>query len=259
MSRSSSSVLTVGIVALVLGASLVGTGVVLGDAGIGDQTRRLGGSEAGSSGRTITVSASGDAETEPDKAIVRVSVEATADDPTVARQRVATNASSMRRALVDLGLDEGAIRTVDFDIYEDRLRPPEPDARPRTTYRARHSFAIEVSDIDQVGAVIDTAVDRGATSVHGVEFTLSAEARGELQREALGEAMSNARDQADALAGSAGLTITDVRTARTGSTSGPRPVPMLASGDGGSAGGTSIDSGPVTVAATVTVSYNASA
>ena len=257
MALPTRSTLTVGVVALVLGAALVGAGVVLAGGGNGTGPSKMNPATDGPGGKSITVSASGEAGAEPDRALVRVSVEATADDPTVARQRVAENVSSMREALLDLGLAEDAIRTTGFDIYEDRVRPSEPGAEPETTYRARHSFVVEVADTARVGEVIDTAVDGGATSVHGVEFTLASETRDRLRGEAIQSAMTNAREQADVVAASADLSIVDVRSASTGSVGGPGPVVRMeaAAGDGG--GGTELESGPVTVTATVTVTYNA--
>ena len=255
MSEISRSALAVGIVALLLGAALVGAGVVLGE-GAPAGSLQSGSGDGDAGGKTVTVSTSGRAEAQPDEAIVRVSVEATADDPTVARQQVAENASSMRQALVDLGLDEAAIRTTGFNIYEDRVRPPEPEDRPETTYRARHSFVIEVDRTDQVGQVIDTAIDSGATSVHGVEFTLSEETRRELRKEAIDEAMGDARMQAEAIAAAGDLSITGVRSAQTGAIDGRRPVLEYAAADGGN-GGTSIESGAVSVTVTISVTYNA--
>lgn len=256
MSEISKSALTIGVVALLVGASLVGVGVVLGETGDGGGAMQLADGDGDTGGKSITVTAGGEAETEPDKAIVRVAVEATADDPTDARQQVADNATAMREALLELGVDEDAIRTTDFDIYEDRVRPPDPEREPETTYRARHSFAVEVEDIGLVGEVIDTAVDNGATRVHGVEFTLAEETRRELREDAIAEAMSDARAQADAIAAGSDLTVTGVHAAQTGSFDGPRPVRELAAADGGD-GGTSIESGSVSVSATVTVTYNA--
>lgn len=250
------SALALAIVALLVGASLVGVGVVLGETNANGGAGHLASADGGAGEKTLTVSASGTAEADPDQAIVRVAVEATSDDPTVARQRVAENASSMREALVGIGVDEGAIRTTNFDIYEDHVRPPDREEPPRTTYRARHRFAVEVRDTERVGQVIDTAVDNGATSVHGVEFTLAEETRRELRDEAIDEAMADARAQADAMATAGGLTVTGVHSARTGSIDGPRPVREMA--DAGGDGGTSIEAGSVSVTATVTVTYNAS-
>lgn len=255
MSGISRAGLIVAVVALLVGASLVAAGVAIGGTDGAPMQRTAG--DQRYRGQTVTVSASGQAEAQPDKAVVRLAIEATADDPTVARQRVAQNATSMREALVGIGVDRDAIRTTGFNIYEDQVRPREPEGRPRTTYRARHSFVVEVSRTDRVGEVIDTAIDNGATSVHGVRFTLSEETRRELRDDAIDEAMSDARAQADAMAAAGGLTVTGVHSARTGVSRGPRPVAEYAAGGGGD-GGTSIEAGDVTVTATVTVTYNAS-
>lgn len=249
MSGSSRSTLTVGLVALVLGGAFVGAGVVLGD-GRAPAT----GSADRLPTNTITVSASGSAEAAPDEAIVHVSVEATAEDPTVAREWVAENASTMRAALRGLGINDSAIRTTRFNIYEDQIRPPREGEQPQTRYRASHRYRIVVHDVDTVGGVIDTAIENGATGVGGVEFTLSEATESRLKRRAIDAAAGKARDRARTLATRANVTITDVAWMSTGDVEVPRTeaVAFAAAGDGG---GTDVESGPVTVTATVTVAY----
>ena len=258
MSRITTPIAVVGIVALLLAATLVGAGLVLGAAGPGTTSRQLAADPGGSNGRTVTVSASGSASAPPDEALVRVSVESAAPDPTVARRRVAANASSLRRAMADLGLPPNTVRTTGYDLYEDRGGRRKPGASGETTYHARHTFAVRVDDVGRVGEVIDAAVDNGATSVHGVRFTLSDATRTSLRKEATRDAMERARDRASTVAGSAGLTLTGVRAVRTGTGGGPRPYVHFAAASGGSSGAsTDVQSGPVTVGASVTVTYNA--
>lgn len=209
------------------------------------------------SGQTIHVSASGQAAEQPDEAVIRVSVEATAQGASTARTQVAENVSAVRAALTEVGIPEDQVRTVGFNIYQDIERPrPEGEEEPEITYRAQHSLEIRVTDVDRVGAVIDAAVDHGATSVTDVEYTLAEETRSELRQQALEEAMANARSQADTLASSAGLSISGVHSASTADVSVPRHV-VYAEAAGGAGGGTELDAGPVTVSATVSVTYNA--
>ena len=243
--------------ALVVAVALAGAGVVVADLGADDAPKTVSNSQATDGpARTVQVSASGATEAQPDKALVRVSVEATADDPTTARNRLAENVSGMKDGLADTGIGEDRIRTTDFDLRKDREpHPPEGEEAPETTYRARHQFVIEVDSVDRVGDVVDTAIDNGATNVDDVRFTLSEETRRELRTKALETAMSNARQQADTIASSAGLTIAGVSSASTTDVHVPtRSVTMEAAADGG---GTSLSSGPVTVTATVSVTYNA--
>jgi uncharacterized protein YggE len=243
--------------ALVVAVALVGAGVVVADMGADNDPATVSASDpADGPTRTIQVAATGSTETQPDKALVHVSIEATADDPSTARNRLTANVSPMKDALADAGIDESAIRTTDFDLRERREREPRKgEGEPETEYWARHQFVIEVDDVDRVGTVVDVAIDNGATNVDDVRFTLSDEKREELRTEALETAMSDARQQAETIASSADLEIAGVYSASTTDVHVPtRRVTLEAAAAGG---GTSFNSGPVSVTATVSVTYNA--
>ena len=70
--------------------------------------------------------------------------------------------------------------------------------------------------------------------------------------------MSDARSQADTLASNGDLTITGVQSVSTGHVN-VRPYRAELTADAAGGAGTDIDSGPVTVTASVSVSYNATA
>jgi uncharacterized protein YggE len=99
-------------------------------------------------------------------------------------------------------------------------------------------------------------VRNGANRVEGVTFTLSEERRDELRATALHEAMTNARADADAIAASAELAVTGVRTGST-TESGVEPVRTEAGGPAESAAKTDVAVGPVTVSVQVVVTYEA--
>lgn len=238
--------------ALALTMTLVGAGVAV--AGLGSEAPAT--TAPSGASHTIEVSASGQASAQPDLGVLRVGVEATSDDPTVARTRVAENVSAVRSALEEMGIGTDQIRTVDYNLWEDREQRRADGEKPQTTYRARHVLLIEVSDIDRLGAVIDASVDAGVTNIHDVRYTLSEETRRELRKEALSDAMQNARGQADTLADESDLQVTGVDTVSTSDVSFPRPRYEMAAADGG--GGTAIETGSVTVSANVAVVYNAS-
>lgn len=239
--------------ALALTATLVGAGVAV--AGLGSEAPAS--VQPSSADRTIEVSASGQASTQPDLGMLRVGVEATADDPTTARSQVADNISAVRSALSEIGIESDQIRTVDYNLWEDR-EPRRPEEKTtETTYRARHVLLIEVEDIERLGSIIDTTVEAGVTNIHDVRYTLSEETRRELRREALSDAMGNARAQADTLAEESDLQVTGVNRVSTRDVSFPRPQYEMAAANAD--GGTDIESGPVSVTATVAVTYNATA
>ncbi len=207
---------------------------------------------------TITVSASGAETAEPDKAVLRIAVQKTAEDPNTARTTVADNVSAVNEALTAMGIAEENIRTTDYRIDE-RTRPPYPTEGERVdepVYYAQQRMEIHLTDTDRVGSVIDTAVEAGATDVRDVRFTLTDETRNELRNEALVSTMEQARSQADTLADQSGLTITS--TSEITTQMQRTPIVRYATESAGSvAAGTQIDAGPVSVETRVTVTYRA--
>ncbi|WP_435182771.1 SIMPL domain-containing protein [Halobellus sp. EA9] len=239
----------VGVVALVLLAGC--SGALSGSAADAPQ------SQAGS---TIEVSGVGSASGQPNRAVVRVGVVATADDAVTARQRLAENVSRMREALSEMGLTDDQVTTQYYDIGRDYRPPRREGAEPRVQYRATHEFEITLSDVDRVGAVIDTAVRNGATNIDDVSFTLSAERRQRLEHAARKSAMTDARRKAETLAEAANLTITGVHVVRVeGGSPRPADVEYAATATPTANAGTDVESGPVDVVATVQVVYNATA
>ena len=204
----------------------------------------------------ITVTASGAAEAEADTVEVTLAVEARNDDPSAARQEVADGASSMRAALMGMGISEDDIQSVGYTLREASSFERRENDVPR--HYARHTFRVTLNDTGRAGEVIDTAVENGATTVSGVSFTVSDERRTELKQQALQTAMDNARSQADAMASAGGITVTRVRSASTVDT-GFSPVSvereqLSSSGDAG----TTVSPGPVEIDAQVEVVYDVS-
>lgn len=207
--------------------------------------------------RTVQVAATGQTETEPNRAVLRVAVTAHGDEVDTVRERLATNASRMRTALREVGIDDGQIRTERYDI-DQNYRREERASGPR--YRGRHSYQITLADTDRAGSVVVTAVENGASRIEGIRFTISDEKRSQLREQAVEDAVETARGQAEAAAGGAGLVVTDARTVRTGELrTEPYRVQETAAlaADGGSGGGPSFAGGSVTVTARVLVTYNA--
>lgn len=211
----------------------------------------------GQSMQSITVGASGTAETSPDQAVVRVGIEVTGENASIVRERLADNASALRDALAERDVDDDQIRTSHYDIDRNHRRAhPEREEADEPAYRGVHVFEVTLSDLSKTGEVIDASVENGASRVDDVQFTLSEEKRRNLRQQALEDAMGNARSQADTLAAEGGLSVEGVHTIETNERTHFRPYEAAAAAAGGD-GGTSIDSGPVTVQTQVRVTYNA--
>ena len=206
---------------------------------------------------TIQVAATGQVDTAPNRAVLRMAVTARGDEVDAVRQRLAENASRMREALQEAGIEEHQIQTVRYDIGQN-YRHQERSSEPR--YRGRHTYRIVLNDTDRAGSVVVTAIENGASRVENVRFTVTDDKRRELREEAIADAVKAAGGQADAAAASAGLSVTDVRTVRTGELRAEpyRVQETAALAAGGDAGGApAFADGPVTVTARVLVTYNA--
>ncbi len=211
----------------------------------------------GSDVTTIQVSATGEVEAETDRAVLSLTSTATAADPGTAADRLAANVSRLRSALLDANVSADAIRTTGYDLSEVSADdgPGTPDDAEATRYRARQTTVVETSNTSRAGELVDVAVANGASGVGGVEFTLAEESRSELRNRALEAATSDARTQAETLAAAEGLNVTGVRSISTDD-GGSQPFVVREAATAADAG-TEIDADPVTVYATVRVTYEA--
>jgi len=241
------------LVATLLTAALLVTAGCAGGIGSADDAANDDAAQQSQPDRTVSVSASGEVTADPDRAVLDVAVEATDEDPETVRQRLAENASQMRSALEEMGIESDQITTQHYVIRQDRESRENPDV---TSYRGTHAFEVEIDDVDAVGTVVETAVNNGATNIGSVRFTLSEDARADLREDALGEAVDNARADAEVLASNTNLTVTGVSSVSTGRVD-VRPYRAEAQTAGAGDAGTNIESGPVSVTAQVQVTYNA--
>lgn len=194
---------------------------------------------------TITVGSTGAVTAPPDLAVIDLAVEASAPSAQAARDMVSANVSQVRDALADANVTDDQVRTTFFSIRA------EHDENGSVTYHAVHGLEVRVP-VDDAGMIVDTVTDAGATRVDGVRFTLTEETRRDLRDDALRAALSNARADADVIAEASGVEVDTVVSVETAD-GGVGPVFAEARQEDG----TMFDPGPVTVTASVTVTYRA--
>lgn len=234
------------VVTALLAVAMVGTALMFPSSAADPDT---------SADRVITVDAVGEADAEPDQAVVTVAATAEGDDPAAVRDELAANAEALRGNLEAAGLDSDDYETIEYRLGEPH-RPPREGGEDGPAYRGVHAFEVTVEP-DAAGDVVDAAADAGA-EVGTVEFTLSAERREELRSAAIDDAMADARLQADDIAASADLSVTSVAGVEA-SQRGYSPVrrEVAAAGDAAGRPRTAVETGPVTVSYEVQVAYNA--
>lgn len=175
--------------------------------------------------RLITVSATGYAYAEPDRARLTTGVTAEAG---TAEAALSANTELMQKVvsgLKDNGIDAKDIQTSNFNV-EPRYTNPRDGAPPVIDgYRVSNQVAIQVRDLKSLGGLLDKLVSLGANQVHGLEFEVSKAET--LKDEARKEAVANARRRAELLAAAAGAEVGEVVTiAEDVSYGGPRPMAM---------------------------------
>ncbi len=168
----------------------------------------------------------------PDRAWVTITAESRARSPREAQRLNAEAMSAVMARLKTFGLQPDAIQTSSYVVQ------PEYDyANGRQTlrdYLARNSVDVRVDDLARLGEIMDAAVGSGATSVGGVRFDLRD--RTAAEREALRQAVADARARADSAAAGAGMRVERVlriEEQRASPIPPPRPVVMAMRAEAG--------------------------
>lgn len=168
----------------------------------------------------VTTTGEGIVRAVPDRAWITVGVESRAKSAREAQQR---NAEQMRPVLDKVrgaGIPADAIRTTGYDVqYEWDFVDGKRVGRG---YVARNTVEIRVDDISKVAGIIEIAGSSGASSIGGVRFDLKN--RAALERDALRQAVAEARQKADALVSAAGRSLD--RIIRIDEQGGPSPMPV---------------------------------
>lgn len=154
--------------------------------------------------RTTKVTVAGEATTrvEPDTAVLTISVVTQSPQAVTAQQENARKSDAVSNAVKTTAGSTVEIKTSDYSLQ------PQYDYRDNRLpkiigYDARNSIIVTMSDLKNVGAVIDAASQAGANSISGISFMLrqTSPARGQALSEATQQAMNKARSIAQALGG----------------------------------------------------------
>jgi len=155
----------------------------------------------------------------PDRAWVSIAAESHAKTPREAQQMNADAMTAVLTKLKSSGISQDAIRTTGYDLQ------PEYDftgnRRTLRGYVARNTIDVRVDDLPKLGDVLDIAVGAGATTVSDIRFDLKERASAE--REALRQAVEDARMRAAAVAEGAGMKIERIVRIEE---AGAQPVPL---------------------------------
>lgn len=204
----------------------------------------------------IVTSAQGEAQYTPDRAHIYIGVQTRAKTAQEAGAENARKQEAVIAAIQSLGIPKERISTVNYSVYpEQQYNPQQGDKEPKIVgYNVSNTVRVDIHDISQVGAIIDTALAKGANNINSLDFYSSNQ--DSTRREALDEAVQRARADAEALARSAGGQLGDLIEINSAAVNvPPRPVPLMAMARVESASATPVAPGEQTLTVTVTTRW----
>jgi uncharacterized protein YggE len=172
--------------------------------------------------RTVTVSGSGEVAAEPDLAHVTLGVEARKPTMAEARAAVATTVDRVLALTRDLRIDPKLVNATRVQVQPEYSWNEKDRKRVLLGYIVSRQVQVELRDLEQLGPLLERAVDAGVNQVN--DPVLESSRRKSLEREAMAKAVEDARLNAETLARAAGVRLGPVR-ALNGSSSAP-PMPM---------------------------------
>lgn len=183
----------------------------------------------------------------PDTAVIRLGVQTTGANLSTAQQENAMLSQAVLQSLQQLGISD--IKTFQYNI--DKVYDMENNQRIDKGYMVRNIFEIRTRNIDQVGTLIDNAVNNGANIVDFINFEASDMDYYYLQ--ALNLAVMNAIQKSKSISDNLGIKNIPVPNHITENSTVPIPYRNFAMREGGFT--TPIEPGNIQIEASVTVEF----
>ena len=181
---------------------------------------------------TINVNGQSTIKAEADEVSVYVGIETTEKTSEESKNANAKISDNVLVVLKTAGIPEGDIETSSYYIY------PEYDwsnnKQELVGYRTSNVLKITTKDFDKVGAIVDSSVDAGATTIQSINFELSQDKQNEVKTQAISKATEDAKVKAEATAQGLNAKLGKVKTV-TIQDYNYYPFPIYASAEGGAA------------------------
>lgn len=181
--------------------------------------------------RTVTVNGVGRADATPDQALVRLGVQTEAETASEALAQNNAQMTELLEALVEAGVAREDIRTQNLVLFPRYEQAPDSPTSVLVGYTAINTVEVRVRDLENLGQLLDTAVEAGANTIEGVEFRVSEAS--EQVVEARAAAVADAQQKAEQLARLVNAQLGEVLTITEFSNQGPIPLTSEGLGAGG--------------------------
>lgn len=141
----------------------------------------------------------------PDVAFITLGVETSNLSASIATQENADRMAKVFEALKALGLQDEELTTSSYNIYSSNqiLERGTKDEKIVTTYKVQNRLKITTTNLDNVGKIVDVAIDAGANQVQGIQFDIKN--KQDMKLQALKNAVTQAKAKAEVMADVAGI------------------------------------------------------
>ncbi|MBD7985995.1 SIMPL domain-containing protein [Sporosarcina sp. Sa2YVA2] len=203
------------------------------------------------SSRKITVTGHGQVAVEPDVATVQIEVSTVNKQVSVAQEQNAQIMNQVIQSMLQLGVPRENIRTVSYTVS------PQYDyvdgKQIFRGYEVNNSISVKLTDIQQVGTVIDTAVANGANQISNIQFSVEDESV--YKQQAIDNALKDAQLKATTIAKSLQLVMQPqpIKVTELDAVANPVRYKSVAMSDMSS---TPIEQGQIIIAAAMSVQYS---
>ena len=190
----------------------------------------------------------------PDRVQIDIGVTTRAQQSQEAAAQNARQVDAVLAAVRKAAGPTAVLKTISYSLNPNYQYHPNGGEPTLQGYTAVNVVQVTLDELGKIGAVIDAATQSGANRVEGIQFTLRDQDA--VRAEALREAASRARAEADVLAAALGLKVLRVLTVEEQS---PRVVPVRVYGGAPramatAAPATPVEAGTLEVTADVTLS-----
>ena len=210
---------------------------------------------AGAEQTGISVSGTGTVTVAPDVAVLIMGVEVTRETVAEAREEAAAANQAIRDSLERDGVEERDVATQFFNIYPQYVYE-ERRAPEIIGFTVTNQLRVKVRELDSVSDVLDGAIDAAGDAVRVQSISFTIDEPEQFFDQARADAMADARERAEQLAGLAGVSLGPPRTISESRGGGPIPFPGDAGGFGLEAqAATPISPGETEITLTVFVVY----
>ncbi|NQV09093.1 SIMPL domain-containing protein [Candidatus Woesearchaeota archaeon] len=187
---------------LVVGLSL--TAIILAAGSKSTSTTEVRNTLASSGNSELTVA--------PDKAELYLKIETLEDTAADSRNANAEITDDVIKTLKKKGVSADDIETSRFDLYKKEIWNRNTNLMDFQGYQLTHVLKVTTEKLDNVGSLIDTAVDAGANGIERVSYGLTKDKEKEVRSEALVKASELAEEKAETLAASLKVRLISIAT-----------------------------------------------